>query len=383
MICGVLLVAANLRVGIAVVGPLLPTIADDIGLSGLEQGVLTALPVAAFALASLSGAALARRWGLHGALAVALALYALGMVTRSLPVDSSVSAAPVFAGTAMLGGGVAVANVLLPAVVRHASGDRVAGLTGSYIAVQTVAASCGAALAVPAMGLMGSWRGAAGVWVLLVLVAAVAWWGAKNALPERDPRPPAPGSGVPLYRSTIAWRVSGYFGLQSAVFFVLLTWLPTIERDLGISAAAAGRHLGLFLIIGIGANLILPWTTDPAGDQRRVAMIAPAVMLVAVGGLAVLPDLALGWAAVAGLAAGYAMPLSLSLIAWRARPDDTTGALSAMVQSTGYAGVTAALLTAGVVRELGGSGTTLLAFVGLLAGAQLVLGWRVGGAGRA
>src|SRR4051794_11878646 len=112
VLAGVLLIAANLRPPITAVGPLVPVIRADTGLSAAGAGLLTTLPLLAFAAASPLASPAARRVGVERMLWLGLVLIGVGTLVRSA---GSVGA--MFAGTAVLGVGIAAGNVLLPGIV--------------------------------------------------------------------------------------------------------------------------------------------------------------------------------------------------------------------------------------------------------------------------
>lgn len=382
LLISVLLVAANLRAVIAAVGPVLPTIADDTDLSPTALGVLVALPVAAFAVFSPMVHRVSARFGTDRTVLAALALLAAGTVVRSLPAGVG-SLWPLFVGTVTIGAAIAVGNVLLPVIVRRDFPGRVPAVTGYYIAIQSVVAGTASGLAVPVSVATGSWRLAIGVWGVLIVLALIA------ALPRLDSRTaPYPGSEsrtvtvpaaqVSVWRSALAWQVAAYFGLQSAAFYVLLSWLPTVEQDMGIAPAAAGAHLSVYLIVGIVANVAVSRFLTLRGDQRIASSVVPAWIVVAMLGMLFLPGLTVVWVAISGLAVGASMVISLSLISLRGGGPRITGRLSSMVQSTAYAGVGAALLGAGWIRDVVGPGQHLLVYVLALAVLQIVLGSWVG-----
>lgn len=80
---GILLIATNLRAPITGLAPVLGMIRDSFGLSTARAGLLTTLPLLAFALLSPFTPWLARRWGLERALFGALILIACGVTLRS------------------------------------------------------------------------------------------------------------------------------------------------------------------------------------------------------------------------------------------------------------------------------------------------------------
>lgn len=114
LIAGILMIATTLRVTFTGAAPLLDTIRLDYGLSTAQTGLLTTLPLLAFALVSPLAAGVARRIGMERSLFVALLLICAGIALRSLP-----SAALLFIGTAVIGCGIALGNVLLPGLIKR------------------------------------------------------------------------------------------------------------------------------------------------------------------------------------------------------------------------------------------------------------------------
>lgn len=377
LLLGVLMFAANQRAAISAVGPVLPLIGTDTGMGEAQLGALAAIPVATFALASVWLHRVGERYGVDRALLGALVLLGFGVVVRSLPV-----ATPghwiIFAGTALIGVSVALGNVLLPVVVGRDFGVRTPTVTGYYISVQSLVAAAAAGLAVPIADLTGSWRVALGVWGVLILLALTTWW--PRMRHTSAPAPPAASTdqAAPVWRSLLAWQVAGYFGLQSASYFLLLNWLPTVEQDLGVPPAVAGLHLSVFLTVVIVGSVAAPRMLRLGPDQRWGAALAPAGLVTSMVGLVLAPGLAALWAALAGTALGASMVIALSLINLRAGTPSVAGRLSAMVQATAYAGVAVALFIAGLIRDLLGAGPHLLFLVVIAAVAQAAVGLSVG-----
>ncbi|WP_293786692.1 MFS transporter [uncultured Aeromicrobium sp.] len=376
----ILVLAANLRAAISAVGPVLPSIAEDLALSDAAQGVLTAAPIAAFALVSPFGHRIAGRLGVEAAVVLALGLIAFGIALRSLPLPGGSAALVLVLGTVVLGAGVAVANVLLPVLTRRDFPARVPTVTGHYIALQSAVAALAAAVAVP-VAFVAGWRISLGIWMVPVVIAMVVWAAHRRAAGSRSGTPASTGSstqsGSP-WRSAVAWQLSAYFGLQSCSFYLLLGWLPTIEQELGISAAAAGVHLGVFLLVSIAANVVVPPCLGMGTDQRLVASVVAAIGILAVLGLWVWPTAAPWWVGLAGFGAGASMVVALSLIPVRSAAGADSGPLSSMVQGVGYAGVTVGLLLVGWAKQETASSTVVVAVVLALGVLQSIMGLLAG-----
>lgn len=378
---GVVLIAMNLRVGFVTVGPLLEDISADLHLSAGQAGVLTGLPLAMFALFSPAAPGLARRMGLDRALWGSLLLLTLGILGRSAPAMGAV-----WAGTAVIGIGIAVLNVLVPSLVKREFPARVSQVTGVYTAVQAGVAAAASVVVVPiAHAAPAGWRLALGVWAgfgLLALAALLPWLRRRPSAPAA-PGARAPGSRSP-WRSALGWQVTAFMGLQSVAFYVFMSWLPSIEQSHGIGAATAGTHMALFLLLGVAASLGTGSFLHRFPDQRPVALTGSALALVAFTGLALAPQAMLLWVVVGAVACGNLIVVALSLFSLRSADHAQAAALSGMAQSVGYALAAAGPVLVGALYDATGAwelpllltaaAMALLCVVSLYAGRDRVIG---------
>src|SRR5690349_6656716 len=127
LLVAVCLVAANMRPAITGLGPLLDQIGADTGLSVTALGLLAAVPLIAWAVFSPLAHELSRRFGQPRVLLWSLLVLLAGTLVRSLipPV------AALWIGTAIIGIGIAVINVLMPAVVKREFPRHVAAVTAT------------------------------------------------------------------------------------------------------------------------------------------------------------------------------------------------------------------------------------------------------------
>lgn len=329
LVCGLLVVAANLRPALTSVGPVLDKIQADFGLAPAVAGLLTTLPLLAFAAISPVVPRLAARWGPDRTLGGALVVLALGVAVRWVP-----NASGLFAGTVLIGSGIAVGNVLLPSLIKRDFPTRVGLLTSAYAAVMGGVAAVASGVAVPISQVApGGWYTALGCWIVLALAAILLWL--PQLVRSRTPAEQRRRRQLPS-RSVLAWAVTAFMGFQSLGFYVVITWLPQVFQDSGVSAAAAGWLLFLFQVVAVLTSLAIPAVLRRVRDQRGVATTCSLVMLVGYLGLLVAPKWALLWSVVLGLGGGACLVLALAFLSLRARDATAAGALSAMAQSIGY-----------------------------------------------
>lgn len=355
-LAAVLMYSLVLRPPLAAVGPLLPLIDEDLGLSLAQQGFLTAIPVFSFGIGAFAGPALAKRLGLERALFWLLALLTLAIGLRGWFGFTSL-----VIGTTVAGLAIAVSNVLLPSVIRGRFSKHVPQVTALFTTVLAISASVAAASAVPIESSLGSWNLTLMVWIAPAVLALVLWKLAlkvpiqvESSSTETEPGQARPASidfGLVL-RSKVTWAIFGFFGIQSAGFYVLLSWLPTILIERGYTAEAAGSLLGLATIVGVPTGLLL---ASSFAKIKRLDWLAFSVTLVtAAGFLALEVEQSLLACILIGLGQAATFPLSLTMISTKA-DKSITPTLSATTQGLGYvfAGIVAFSMAG--IREVSGS----------------------------
>ncbi len=376
---GVILVAINLRPAAASIGPVLDRIQSDTGLSSGWAGALATLPVLCFGLLAPLAPPLARRLGVHTTIAVAMAALVTGMLLRLVPGDVFL-----FAGTALAGAAIAIANVLVPVIVRRDFPDR----TGTAMAVYTTSligfAALSAGTTVPlADALGGGWRPGLGIWAVPAVVAAVAW---LPAFVRRDAHGGADAGGAarttrvrPLLRQPLAWQVTLFFAVQSGGFYATLAWLPDIFRSHGASDSRAGFLLSLSIVVGLLTSTTLPGLATRMRDQRWLVVVCCTVWATGLIGIIVAPMSApYLWAVLLGLGQNSTFPLALMLIVLRGGSVATTEGLSTMAQSVGYMLAAIFPLAVGAMHGAAGSWTPPLILLLALLIPQLVFGLAAG-----
>jgi len=331
LIAGILLIATSLRVTFTGAAPLLDAIRTDYALTTAQTGLLTTLPLLAFALISPLAAGLARRIGMERSLMIALLLIIAGIALRSLP-----SAALLFGGTAVIGCGIALGNVLLPGLIKRDFPGQVAKLTGAYSLTMGAAAALGSALVVPVALSGAGWHGALLMLMVFPLLALLLW------LPQWRQRPAGSLSGSRalqsrgIWRSTLAWQVTLFLGINSLIYYVIIGWLPAILQSHGYSETEAGSLHGLLQLATAAPGIVVPLILLRLKDQRGVAGLSAMMCAVSSAGLWFMPDLAVMWTLIFGFGSGATMILGLTFIGLRASSAHQAAALSGMAQSVGY-----------------------------------------------
>lgn len=373
LVLGIVLVGLNLRPALASVGPLVPDLREATGLSNTAIGTLTTLPLLAFGCVSMFTSAVTRRVGVERAVALALVLLLAGTALRAVP-----TVAALFAGTATLGVGIALGNVLLPAIAKRDFADRAGPITSLYSSMMGVGATAAAGFTVPLAKDLG-WRGALGIWAVPAGVALLVW--GLRLSRRRPPRRVGVG-GVSLRalgRSRLAWQVALFMGLQSLTFYVVIAWLPDFLHSRGLSEASAGWLLALSQATGVVGTSVVPLWAGRVPDQRRIIWALAALESVGLVGL-LLPGETLSavWVALLGFVLGGTFGLALTLLVLRAPDAESAGQLSGMAQSVGYLVASTGPAAFGYLHDASGGWTVPLLFLVGVLGAKVFFGLPAG-----
>jgi CP family cyanate transporter-like MFS transporter len=362
LVIGVLGLGYNLRGSITSLPPVFPELQDSLHLSSATISILAATPVICFGVVSGFAASLARRTGEERVLLGAIIALVIGLLARGAD-----PAALLFPGTIVASGAIAVMNVLLSSLIKRRWPERAGFLIGLYITALSAGAIVGSLVSVPL------WQGTGGSvaltlgWVAAPAALAVLLW-----LPQArsGPRPrvgpvtaPAHPAGVPprpsrvaVHRHALTWYVTIFMGMQSLVYYATLSWLPSMLRDRGESAAGAGDLLALMGVGNLAVSLLVPMAAQRMRSQ--VTLVVPTVIAIA-GGLAALLYLPLGgapgWALILGAGQNAALALAIFFTAARAPHAVAAASLSSLAQAVGYLLASIGPLEVGLLHSVTGS----------------------------
>ncbi|MGW9628798.1 MFS transporter [Microbacterium sp. NPDC055521] len=358
MLTALLLLAVTLRLAVTTASVLLPLLTDEGALTPQAAIVIPAVPTALFAVGGVLTPWLSRRIGAVAAVTGAMSAVAIGMLVRFVP-HSGV----IVGGTVLAMAGIAVVNVMLPALVRATSGTRMRAVTTAYTTVLSASSAIGAAAAVPVAHAFGSATLSLGAWSVFAVLALGVWIvAARGHDVDGALTPPASHSRSALPRGT--WPLTGFFALQALLAFVVMGWLPTIAVDAGISPARAGVLLGIVIMVSIPAGMIAVSLAHTLRGIRAGVVGVSAAAAAGMLGLWLAPTAAPElWSVLIG-AGMAAFPLALALIARSGSGAAEATRVSGVAQGLGYAVSTIGPLGAGAWYAAGGEwGPVLVAMI--------------------
>jgi CP family cyanate transporter-like MFS transporter len=367
------LIAFNLRPVFSSASALLPEIRDTLGLSATGASLLTTLPVVCLGLFSPLAPRLAQRIGTERTLLLVVFLLALGTALRGL------SSIPLlFLGTALAGACIAVGNVLLPGLVKRDFPDKAALMTGWYTMALCAGAASAAGLTLPiehALG--GSLDGALAVWALPALIVGFLWLPQVLATRSQVKRSGFRVEG--LWRDRLAWQVTLFMGLQSALAYCVFGWLVPILRERGLDGVTAGAIVSVSVMVQAASCLVAPHIAVRGKDQRLINVVLCGFAVVALLGLLFAPlSTVWVWAVLQGIGQGGLIAVALTVIVLRTRDPHLAAHLSGMAQCVGYLLAAIGPLVVGLIRSWTGSFAWSAVLFVLLGLGAAVNGWFAG-----
>ncbi|MCR8657477.1 CynX/NimT family MFS transporter [Paenibacillus endoradicis] len=332
LLIGIVLIAMNLRAPLTSVGPLISIIRDDLGISNTLAGLITTLPLIAFALLSPLAPKLARKYGISKVLFGALVLLVIGIGLRS-----AWNIGSMLMGTLILGLAISICNVLMPSLIKEKYPLQIGIMIGVYSVAMNLSGAIASGISVPLANQSGlGWKGALGIWGILAFVALLFWIPQLKHQQIKVKTATATEHRTNLWKSPLAWYVTLFMGLQSMLFYVIVSWLPDILKTQGISSDDAGWILSIMQLALLPVTFIVPIIAGRMKNQITLTIITALSFTVGIGGLLSGNDRVLLWAIFIGIGSGCAFSIAMTLFGLRTTNAHDAAELSGMAQSVGY-----------------------------------------------
>jgi CP family cyanate transporter-like MFS transporter len=340
------LAAFNLRPALTSLSTMLTEIQDGLQISSFWAGILTTIPVLCFGIFGPLAPVLSSRIGVERAIFLLFLVLATGIGLRQFDFKTLLVLSTLTAGAS-----IGMAGVLVPVVIRRDFPRQIGLMTGLYTMVLSIGGATGAGLTPMIERHFGTWNSALAVWSVPAFLAAVLWGLTALTRPQAARAARMPPFSM-LLRDPIAWAVTGYMGLQAALAFIVLGWLPTLLRDRGLDIMDAGFVTSMSIIAQTITALLTPVLATRIGSPRTLVM---AVLLLSVAGFLGLHyapiEGRLVWGFVLGLGQGGTFALALLFISLRSPSAETAAMLSGMSQSIGYLGASLGPLMISLLRD--------------------------------
>lgn len=371
-------ISSNMRAGLILIGPLLPIIKEEYGISVFTESILAAAPLLCFSLSAIFMGAISKFGNTNRIIS-----YAVTILTLSLFLRTTFGVASLLIFSISLGISVAVLNFMLPVWVKENETGNAGLLTGIYAAVMGSCAAISLAVTAPLAELTSwGWRLSMLPWFIIGAATSLWWWFKipNSSKPEIVEKAPSFWKN-PLFRNRTAWSITLFFGLLNMIHYASATWLPTILLTKGFTLVNAGLLVAIATLISSLLGLAVPHFASKRKDFRVILIIFSAFLAISYYAISVDtgPRLWL-WVILANIGVYVTFSLALFLVVFRSESPAVTRSLSIMMQSVGYILATSSPIILGLLFDVSKNWEKALYFVVALALVQVFVALGAGSA---
>ncbi len=357
-----IIVGLNLRPIMASISPIIPVLADAIGINNQAAGLLTTLPVAMMGCFALLGPRIQSKVSEYIGILAGLLAIALSCGYRFF-VDSTF----ILLLTALIGGiGIAMIQTLMPAYLKKIAPDNASVFMGLFTTGIMAGAAISAATTSPLEGAFG-WNIALSIMAIPTILAIILFSAGM-------PRIESSRSGylaLPI-KSKNAWLLMLFFGIGTGAYTLVLAWLPLNYTQLGWSRDASGALLSILTMAEVVSGILISIFIKKFTDRRKPLFVTLTLILVGLILLIYIPSkLAFLTVIILGLGIGALFPLSLIVALDYAANAKQAVTLLAFVQGGGYLIASAFPFMAGILIDASSDLTG--AWIGMVIGVLLLL----------
>lgn len=331
----IIFIASNLRSPITSVGPVISQIGAELQLSHFQSSLLTSIPLMMFAGCSVLVSRFSKRFSINRFLFYALIILSFGLFLR---VSGSILS--LFLGSVFIGLGICIGNVVTPGYIKNKFSNKIGLMTGIFAVSMnlTAALASGYSLSIGRWTGFG-WQGSLGIWLVMALLALLVV-GVElifNRKKNEIVKSKAEQSNFNMFRSAQAWNISIFMGLQSLVYYSLISWLPAVLIDYGMSDNQPGWILFVIQMAMLPITFLGPIFANKMKNQKIMIFFVCILMLSSVLMFAWLrTDFIYMTAILLGLSNGLSFSLCILFFSLRTKSSENAIKISGMAQSVGY-----------------------------------------------
>ncbi|QDQ02791.1 MFS transporter [Lysinibacillus fusiformis] len=369
VVISIFLVALNMRPAVTAIGPLFTILMESLQVSNTQMSLLTSIPVFCMGLFAIVAVPLQRKLGTKTAIMLLVMIVAFANGLRFLKESYLLLVVTSFAA----GFAIAIIGPILNAYIKEKFPNRFATVVGVYSFGIGTGATLSASLTVSFYHRFNqNWTVALGSWAVLAVVALVVW--SVVVRKEQDNTQIqgeiAQGAARNPWKNRRAWTILVYFGLQTSLFFSMMSWLSPMLQDKGFSLVAASSLLTCLSIVQMIGNIVIPMLMEKWPNR--------ITWLLALGTLGIIGFILLWvgagpilWIAVLmiGIVLSGLFPIGLLLPLDEARNHIEANSWSSMVLSGGFMMSSIIPIVIGYCYDVTGNHTfTYVIFIALTLG---------------
>ncbi|CAN2188292.1 CynX Cyanate permease [Candidatus Nanopelagicaceae bacterium] len=369
-------ISSNMRAGLILIGPLLPILKQEYGISVFTESILAATPLLCFSLSAILMRSISRLGNTNRVIS-----YAITLLTLSLFLRTTFDIASILIFSITLGISVAVLNYMLPVWVKENGTSNSGLLTGIYASVMGSCAAISLAITAPlAEASSYTWRLAMLPWFIIGALTALWWWIKIPSSSVSDVVESKESFWAnPLFKSSSAWSITLMFGLLNMIHYASATWLPTILITKGFTLVNAGILVAVATLVGSLLSLAVPHFASKRKDFRLVLIVFSIFLAISYFAISIDTGMSLWvWVILGNIGVYVTFSIALFLVVFRAADAAKTKSLSIMMQSVGYVMATVSPIVLGRLFDITGNWDRALYFIVGLAALQVLVAVKAG-----
>ena len=340
IIFGVILTATNLRAPLTDVPPILDFIIAQFNLSPTQAGLIITIPLILFSILSPLAPKISFLFGIEKTIFVSLVILTFGILFRSIN-----QLYFFYFGISLIGIGIAISNVLVPALIKKYIPNMIPLITAFYTLSMGVFAAISSSISIPVLNWINTYNSVYSTGTLISIIIlpliSIVFWIICLRFCYNDTNKHASlkhkTNSLRILKSTLAWNLSFYIGVNSFLTYSIMMWLPLILNDIGYSKVNAGFIHGIFILMtSIPSIVMLPFLSK-VNLHKFFALSSGVLIFIGFLGLQFMPSFAIFWSIVLGFGTGVGFLLALTFMGLRGKNSEVTSILSAKSQTFGYA----------------------------------------------
>jgi len=328
-----MLVAANLRLPITIIPPLLSTIENNLGIPKSLAGMITSIPLITFAIFSPLIVKFSKKLGNELTIFIFFIILILGSFLRIIPAVWAL-----MLGTFLAGIGIDSGNVLVPAMIKDHLPKQIPLGTSLYTLSMLLIGAIGTALSGIFITKM-SLQATLAILSSLAIIALIFWIPNLRHNQKDSSKTSAPVKYRSVWNQSLGWLITAFFGLQSLVYYSMITWLPSILETHNVGTIFSSNLLTILQLSGLPCSFIVPFlSVRKHGMRWLLSMLLIGYAISPLGYL--LPSSNAIFLVIitvlSGFGSGLAFNMAIIFFTEKTTNPYQTAEVSGMAQSAGY-----------------------------------------------
>lgn len=338
ILLGVIFLGMILRTPITSVGAIAGVLKNILDVNNTVVGLITTIPLIAFAIFSPLVASVANKLGLERTILLATIIIVVGLGFRFY-----LTTAMFFLTTFLIGVGITVGNVLLPGLVKKYFPEKLGVMTGFYAVIMSVSAAIAAGISYPIASAniiseSFSVSLAVNIWVVVAIINVFIYMILSKNNEKIQTKKTISKNNV-YFKSLKMWTLMLSMGLQSALFYCSVSWFSEIMISKGFSPEAAGVLLSISQFAQFPATFLVPILADKMKNKLIIPTLITLGYLVSLIGMLTIHGNFVAmmiYIIIFALAGGGSFSYVMYLFSAKSRNEKEAADISGLSQSGGY-----------------------------------------------